>query len=69
MDDKGLSSPISGPRVSSTDLEFAPDSLLEGTGIRTIGPAEGARRPRGVGSRSRRTSVGAESGRGDLSRF
>jgi hypothetical protein len=45
MDDKGLSSPISGPRVSSTDLEFAPDSLLEGTGIRTIGPAEGARRP------------------------
>jgi len=48
MDDKGLNSPISGPRVSSTDIEFAPDSLLEGTGIRTIGPAEGARRPRGV---------------------
>jgi hypothetical protein len=39
MDDKGLSSPISGPRVSSTDPEFAPDSLLEGTGIRTIGRA------------------------------
>ena len=33
MDDKGLSSPISGPRVSSTDLEFAPDSLLEGGGF------------------------------------
>src|SRR5690348_16385115 len=34
--------------------------------IRTIGPAEGARHPRGVGSRSRRASVGRQSGRSDV---
>jgi len=39
-----------------------------GNRIRTIGPPEGAWRPRGVGSRSRRISVGGESGRGDMSR-
>ena len=36
--------------------------------IRTIGPAEGARHSRGVGSRSRRASVGRQSGRSDVSR-
>ena len=49
MDDKGLSSPISGPRVSSTDLEFAPDSLLEGDGFELLVPRyEGASRDMGL---------------------
>jgi hypothetical protein len=39
-----------------------------GNRIRTIGPAEGARHPRRVGSRSRRASVGGQSGRSDVSR-
>jgi hypothetical protein len=45
---EGSASPL-----SSSWAEFADDSTLE-TWIRTIGPAEGTRRPRGFGSRSRR---------------
>jgi hypothetical protein len=51
---------LAGPVGSSRNRCFV-RLFAGGNRIRTIGPAEGARHPRGVGSRSRPTSVGGES--------
>ena len=56
------------PEVAETLNASRSRLAAGGNRIRIIGPAEGARHPRGVGSRSLRISVGGESGRGDMSR-